>query len=233
MHGHELLHVFAAAALLAVGAFLVPAGWLARRRALAARSATGGREPARGTPRPAVSGDRFIGVVAAILSLGAAIIHAAVVPEHLAEFPPFGIAFAILAGIQTVSAIALVARWGGATRATIVLNVGVIVFWLASRTVGLPIGPGPWVAEPIGLIDVVATGFELALVVLLTLPQRGWWSGRAGARRLDRASIALVPTAGVIGLATLIALASLSGPGDAHHGSDAAAIHAHAGDVTR
>ena len=48
-------------------------------------------------------------------------------------------------------------------------NAAVIFIWLASRTVGLPVGPEPWTREAITLPDLLATIFEGGVVLLAAL----------------------------------------------------------------
>lgn len=55
-----------------------------------------------------------------------------------------------------------------------------VLLWVASRTVGLPIGPSTWTPEPVGAIDTIASGDELALALLvgfrLRAPAAGRWA---------------------------------------------------------
>ena len=104
-------------------------------------------------------------VVLAGASLGAGVIHAAVVPEHLEEAWTFGAFFAALAAFQVGWAVWLLVRPSStAYVAGAVANGGVIAIWLASRTMGLPVGPEPWTAEHIGIADAAATLAEIVLV---------------------------------------------------------------------
>jgi hypothetical protein len=48
-------------------------------------------------------------------------------------------------------------------------NAAVIFIWLASRTVGLPVGPEPWTREAITFPDMLATVFEGGVVLLAVL----------------------------------------------------------------
>ncbi|MDL2335180.1 MAG: hypothetical protein QFC55_04015, partial [Chloroflexota bacterium] len=52
-------------------------------------------------------------------------------------------------------------------RLAILANVGAVLVWIMSRTVGLPIGPQAWVPEQVGFADVLATSFELGIIGLL------------------------------------------------------------------
>lgn len=99
-------------------------------------------------------------------SIAAGLIHAAVVPEHLEEAWVFGAFFLVVAGFQLAWAIPALARpstivfVGGA-----VANGALIGTWLVSRTIGIPIGPEPWMPEPAGALDFGATLLELLVVV--------------------------------------------------------------------
>jgi hypothetical protein len=100
------------------------------------------------------------------LSAASALIHAAVVKEHLAEFPLFGIFFAVVALSQALCAMALLG-WGPSRsllRSSVLLNGSIVVLWAVSRTIGLPLGPGAGTPEEVGAIDVLATIYEVALV---------------------------------------------------------------------
>jgi hypothetical protein len=121
--------------------------------------------------------------ILAVTSLAAGAIHAVVVPEHLRESLLFGVFFAVIATFQI--------GWAGMTRdgfdpgrrflATgVLVNAGIVVLWIVSRTVGVPVGPEPWMPEPRSVLDVTATVLELVFVATaLLVPER---SSRDGAR---------------------------------------------------
>ena len=102
----------------------------------------------------------------AALSVGSAAIHFAVIPDHLEEWWAFGLAFALLGWFQAVWPIVYLDR---PTRRlawiAIVVNLATVVVWAWSRTAGLPVGPEPGMPEAVGAADLIATAFELALVV--------------------------------------------------------------------
>src|SRR5689334_16458020 len=81
----------------------------------------------------------------AILNLGAAAIHCAVVPQHLQEYLPFGIFFLLAAAAQLLLTIVAPIRPG---RRLFAIGAGgtagMLLLWLVSRTAGLPLGPTPW-----------------------------------------------------------------------------------------
>jgi len=109
----------------------------------------------------------------------AGVIHAAVVPEHLAEQWAFGAFFILAAVFQIAWAIVLVLRPTAIVITTGVLaNGAIIAVWALSRTIGLPIGPEAWMPEPVSTVDVTATSAELLLVASLVLvrARRAGWS---------------------------------------------------------
>src|SRR5579859_1165298 len=114
---------------------------------------------------------------AALLTVGSALIHLAVAPEHLREWLPFGVFFVVIGSLQIILAVNLVTRPERKVAATIAaLNVGLLSLWYVSRTIGLPIGPTPGQPEEIGLTDVICAILEvlgtLALVALAIWPAR-------------------------------------------------------------
>lgn len=109
-----------------------------------------------------------LGVIAAVLSLAAAGIHFAVISEHLEEYVLFGVLFFALGWFQLVWAqIYLVWPRRTVAVAAIVINLGAVLVWAMSRTVGLPIGPESWIPEAIGFSDILATSFEIGIIGLM------------------------------------------------------------------
>lgn len=98
---------------------------------------------------------------AVVGGVAAAWIHALVAGEHVAGSLALGGAFVAVAVAQTAWAIALLRR---PTDRLLLLgaagNALVVLLWAASRTVGLP-GIG---LQPVGVLDVLATSYELAAV---------------------------------------------------------------------
>lgn len=118
-------------------------------------------------PQPTTSGlVRRAGAVALLLT--AALIHVAVIAEHLREWPLAGAFFAALAAAEAVLAAGLTAspdaRW---SRAAVAVSLATVALWLFSRTTGLPFGPDAYHAETVRSADVVATACELATGALL------------------------------------------------------------------
>jgi uncharacterized membrane protein YsdA (DUF1294 family) len=133
--------------------------------------------PREGVPMSApAQADHAVGRIAessifpAVLSIGAGVIHAAVVPEHLAEQWTFGVFFILVAVFQFAWAIVVVLKPSAIVFTTGALaNGAILAVWALSRTIGLPIGPQAWVPEPVSTADVTATLMELLLVVSVLL----------------------------------------------------------------
>jgi hypothetical protein len=86
---------------------------------------------------------------AAALSLLAGLLHLWVTPEHFEEWWGYG-AFFVVAGAAQI------------------LYVPIVVLYLLTRTVGIPLfGPEAGEVEGFGLVDVSATAAELGIAVAL------------------------------------------------------------------
>lgn len=149
-----------------------------------------------------VQGDaRFVLLTGAIAFLfGAAMIHLAVVGPHLQESTLYAVFFVSAAIVQLVAAMTLTMNRHHRLLLAIALgNALVIVVWALSRTVGLPIGPTPGIAESVSLPDVLASIAEAAIVMLslaLVLIRRPMMMSRwvIGMAAIAAVSIALVIT---------------------------------------
>jgi hypothetical protein len=104
------------------------------------------------------------------LSAGAAGIHFAVAPAHLAEQALEGYFFVGVAIAQALWAI-LVPRYPDRRllAAGAGLNMLVAGLWLVVRLRGLPIGEQPWTPEPFGFTDTVSASFEVAIAASVLL----------------------------------------------------------------
>jgi hypothetical protein len=121
-----------------------------------------------GAPGRMVEVTAPLAVIAAALSLAAAGIHFAVIGAHLEQNLAEGLFFFALAWFQALWAQAYLLRAARAIAAVgVAVNAGVVAIWLVSRTIGLPFGAQPGVAEPVGLADLMATSLEIGLVGLL------------------------------------------------------------------
>ena len=144
------------------------------------------REPERRLP----DGTLGLGLrwLLAGLSLGAAAIHFAYSPSHLAEYWLYGVFFIVLAWVQLVWALGVVLRpWRWLLVAGVLANATVVAVWGLSRTVGVWVGPNATVNEKASFPDIAATVMEgLVLVgsLILLVGPKGltrplrvhWWS---------------------------------------------------------
>lgn len=81
-----------------------------------------------------------------------------------------GLAFVATSVFQVAWAIPLVGGPGPRVLAIgAALNGAVVLAWIWSRTVGVPIGPHAWTPEPAGIADLSATLLELLLVTAWAL----------------------------------------------------------------
>jgi hypothetical protein len=139
----------------------------------------------------------------ALLSIGAAVIHFAVIAQHMNEWWLTGTFFVVVALFQLAWAVAVLARPSrplyllGA-----VVNALVVITWIVSRTVGVPVGPEAGEAESIGLPDVLATSYEV-LLVAAAAPLALLASAAARLRPLDRASARWATAVAVVALTAL------------------------------
>jgi hypothetical protein len=133
----------------------------------------GGQEIPRAAPAPTAGRLDNALFIACGLAWAAGLIHVEAAIKHVDEYLLYALFFAVLAPAQFAWGVALYRRPG--RRLLLAGAVGslvVVALWIVSRTSGLPIGPTPWVPEPVGAIDSIATADEavLALVALLQLP---------------------------------------------------------------
>jgi hypothetical protein len=150
---------------------------------------------------PPALATQWVGPLLALASLGAAAVHVAVCPGHLAESTLYGLFFIGAAIAQAGWASAILVR---PTRQLVVLgvagNLAVMALWGVSRTLGLPVGPAPGVPEVPGAVDALATAYEMFVVAVGSWVLWGRLPFPATARWRDWAPSAravLVATAGI------------------------------------
>jgi hypothetical protein len=133
-------------------------------------------ERGRIVPRPAVrNGQRSVLLqIIAAAGAGAAAVHLTVTPEHFTEATSYGVFFALVAATQFGYVGLLLRRPSRSlVLAGIAGNLMMLGLWLLTRTVPLPWGPNPRVAESFGPLDVLASGLELVMVLAGILYLRG------------------------------------------------------------
>ncbi len=189
-------------------------------------AALGGRLPVS-TPRPA--GARGLERIDTLRSLlvaglvGGAVIHAAVVPEHLTEWSAAGSFFVLLTAAElAVAAWLLLARKATvpALLAAAAVSAGPLLLWFWSRSTGLPFGPEPGTPEAIGLADCAACVLEvltLVLAVVLLRRKMGARRSRGSSRHVAALAVTAVVAVTVVGLAgTSLGWTSLLVEGSSH-----------------
>lgn len=153
--------------------------------------------------------------IAAGLSLGAAAIHFSVVESHFDEFAPYGLVFLGVASFQVIWALVYLLRPG--SRVALLgaaVNAGVVVAWLASRTIGLPFGPEAGIPQAPGFADLLATAFELLLIGILVAAMLPAVTRRMAAREMTVQKafvLAAFCTATVIAMTAVALLTSPQG----------------------
>lgn len=161
--------------------------------------------------------------VVALLTLGAAAIHAAVIGEHFRQYTLFGVFFVMVAALQVAWGALVVGRPSATVYVAGALgNALVVALWVIARSTGLPLGPELWSAEEITVIDAVATMYEVVAVVgALVLLRRA----RVLDRRLDLGMLG--GTVAVFGavLAAVTAAAITAHRPDGVAASDVASSH--------
>jgi hypothetical protein len=146
----------------------------------------------------------------ALLSTGAAVIHFAVIAQHFDEWWLSGIFFVAVALFQLAWAVAVVLRPSGRLYlAGAVVNALVVLTWIVSRTTGIPVGPEAGEPEAVDLPDVLATAYEVLLVVAaFVLVARG--SALRHPLQARAAGIGTWIAAAAVASLTALALAGLS-----------------------
>lgn len=193
------------------------------------------RATAQAPPAPATTRLHGAAVVLASCSVASGLIHMAMTPTHVDEWPAEGRAFAALAVAQLLVGAAAILRprrlvWAAAAA----VQVPAIVGWVWSRTAGFPFGPASGTAEPVGWIDVASTAFEAVAVVLALRLLLGSVHSAAGAPAADSSSRGGhvrpgVPAwAGVVGVIALAGTGALvASPAGQHDHGAAGTTHTH------
>jgi hypothetical protein len=100
------------------------------------------------------------------LSFVAGVIHIGASIDHAQEFLLYTPVFALFAAFQIGWALLVTRRCSRRVLVLgIALNAAIVLLWVASRTVGVPIAPVPWGPEPVGAADLLAAVAESAIVL--------------------------------------------------------------------
>jgi hypothetical protein len=144
---------------------------------VAVASLRGPRGPA--SRARSASGIQLIMFAAALLSMAAALIHLAVIREHLDEYWLYGVFFVVVGVGQMGWAFLALWRpsslvlWLGA-----IGNGGVVLFFVITRTIGTLIGPAASEPARLGFGDAMVTGYQV-LIVLASLALLGGLAARS------------------------------------------------------
>lgn len=108
--------------------------------------------------------------LAASFSMSAALIHLWVAPEHMREWWGYGTFMLASAALQGLYA-ALLLRWP--RRPILWLGIGgnlaIVSLYVLTRAVGTPLGPHAGHTEAVGGTDLLCTGSEVALILMLVV----------------------------------------------------------------
>lgn len=179
---------------------------------------------------------RLAARLAALASLGASVIHFAVVPSHWQEWMLAGLFFASIALFQLVWARLVLVRTTTPVLALgIVVNLAVIALWSVSRTAGAPFGPHAGQAELVQAADLCALLLQVYVVM-----GAGWvWHRGLQGERLPAfgSAMVLLTAVGIVTLASTVGVASglrhgHHAPAEAeagahHHGADTGEVDDH------
>jgi hypothetical protein len=191
----HLWHIVALAAWAPIfGLFLLFEQGKARRRARQyARppDTTPSRERSLTDASGASGGNAWLQAMA-LAFVGAALVHVAVAPDHFRESGLYGGFFVAAALSQIGFAVCVLFRPSRRlVMAGILASTVMVVLWLYTRTVGVPVGPDNGATEEFGVLDILASTYEAAAVFLGVVAVRrlsgapAWrWSKWAPALRL-------------------------------------------------
>ena len=128
---------------------------------------------ARPQPRRRLLDDVDGRTVICVLAAYAGLAHLVAAPEHFASWWPAGAFFVAVGLVQLAYVLTAVRRPSAlAVAATLFLNLGVVLVYVASRTVGVGIGPSAHDEqglEPVGPFDLSVAAAEVALIALVTV----------------------------------------------------------------
>ena len=160
----------------------------------------------------ATSTSSFVRATLAAALLGAAIIHFAMVPQHMTEWAPEGIAFIVTGWVQVALAIGIVMRpkrwmlW-----LTVAASAAFIAAWAITRVWGAPFGPGSGIAQPRSYVDLACVALEALAVVVAVLAI--WRPTFATGWRTEGLVFASIIPVALIVLAT----SAVASPSASHH----------------
>lgn len=182
--------------------------------------------PEASEPRASVPPWEPVLRAAAISALVAtAVITAAQIGQRYQQDRLAGRFLAGLLLVQALLVVAVTARSRRLDRLTIGLSLATVASWAITRTIGAPVGPRAWQAQPVGVADLLATLLELVTVAVLV--PLAWPAARWPAR-----GALLVIVAGTCAGASAFALHPAPGVTTGLGVVPAAGAHQHGSDRT-
>jgi len=170
---------------------------------------------------------QIFAIAAAVFATAGGLIHMAVTRQHL-DFPIVVVGFVFVGVAQWVFAFTILKR-----PATIVANTGgvlhaaIVAVWILSRTAGLAFVPGAEHVLSVGVADIVATTFSLAVIGTVVM-----WRALSGSTanvNVPNPGVRIVVAAFAIGalFLTVPAIAAPHHHVGSHVSTDTAEVHTH------
>ena len=107
---------------------------------------------------------RILAIAAAVFAVAGGLIHLTVTRQHL-DFPIVAAGFVFMGVAQWVFAFTILKRPTTLIAVSgAVLHAAIVTVWILSRTIGLAFFPGAEHVAPVGVVDIVATSFSVAVV---------------------------------------------------------------------
>lgn len=101
-------------------------------------------------------------LLAAALAWAGGFAHAMAAVDHFGHYWLYGVFFGVVSAAQlTWGALVYRAPTAKLLKLGLAGSLGLVLLWLATRTIGPPIGPERWDAERVGGLDAAATATEL------------------------------------------------------------------------
>ena len=169
------------------------------------------------TTRRGGSRSRDLQLLIAATLVGSALIHLAVVPEHLREWQAAGLFFVALAVAQLAAADLAMAPPRRIVLFGIAgLSTATLLLWAYSRLVGLPFGPEAGHPEAIGLADAASGALELATIVAAVMLLGGHEWAQRPRMSVHRSGLAVMTVVTVTVAGVGAALSMYGSAGVAH-----------------
>ena len=146
----------------------------------------------------------------AACALGAAAIHFAMVPTHMADWAPEGVAFVLTGWLQVAIAALVMLRCRRWVLLTAAISSAVfLAAYIVTRTSGAPFGPHQGVAEARAFVDVACAVLEGVVLVLASVAM---WRPRATASWNHQALVfaSIIPVAALVFATTAVTSKSAS-----------------------